>query len=482
MTATAAETRDPGRIGPAAAPASWVLLPVVLCGSGLVVLDIFIVNAAIPAIERDFHAGSNSLEWLVTGYNLAFAAALVTSGRLGDGFGRRRVFSWGLALFTVMSVLCGVAGGTAFLIAARVGQGLAAAALVPQVTAIINLTYTGARRAQAYTAYAITLGGTAVAGQLIGGGLIAANPAGLGWRACFLVNVPIGAAALALTRRHLPAGRVGGAPAHLDLVGAVLVTTALVAVVLPLVEGPHDGWPWWSWGCFAVAAGLFALLVPAQRRVAGRGGSPILPPALLADRAFVVGLVNIVVFYASVASWFFVLTFYLQDGRHLSPLRAGLVFSAMGGAFLASSLRAASVFARLGRQALALGAGLRLLGLLALWLVVRAQGTGGDVLWVALPLAVDGAGQGLVMSPLISAVLLGVRPAVAGGGSGVLASAQQVGNSVGVALLGAVFFAVRQAGGSIAGAFGASLLVLAALSLLVGCLVQLLPNNPDGDS
>ncbi|MBL7493601.1 MFS transporter [Frankia sp. AgB1.9] len=478
MSATASEIQSPSTAPANIQPPGPAFLPVVLAGTGMVVLDIFIVNAAIPAIERDFHAGPNSLEWLVTAYNLAFAAAMILGGRLGDCFGRRRVFAAGLALFTGMSVLCGVADGTAALIAARAGQGLAAAVLVPQVSAILNLAYDGPARARAYTCYALTLGGAAVAGQVVGGGLIAADVAGLGWRACFLVNVPIGVAALALTRRHVPAGRPTGVRPRLDLLGAALVTAALVAVVLPLVEGPGAGWPWWSWSCLVVAAGLFATLVVAQRRIAARGGSPILPPALFSGRTFVVGLVNVVVFNASVASWFFVLALYLQDGRHLSPLRAGLVFSALGGGFLVTSLAGGRVAARLGRQGLALGSGLRVLGLLALWVVVRAHGTGGDLLWVTLPLAVEGAGQGLVTGPLISRVLLGVRPAVAGAGSGVLASAQQVGNSIGVAVIGAVFFAARHSGGSIAAAFGSGLLLLAALSLVVAALVQLLPNTP----
>ncbi|WP_157489025.1 hypothetical protein [Pseudofrankia sp. DC12] len=292
------------------------------------------------------------------------------------------------------------------------------------------------------------------------------------------MNVPVGLAALALTRRHVPAGRATGPSPRLDLVGAGLVTAALVALVLPLVEGPGEGWPWWSWGCQAAAAALFAVLVPAQRRIAARGGSPILPLALFAGRAFVVGLVNVVVFNASVASWFFVLALYLQDGRHLSPLRAGLVFSALSGGFLVTSLLAGRVLASLGRQVLALGAGLRVLGLLALWVVVREHGTGGDILWVVLPMAAEGAGQGLVTGPLVSRELLGVRPAVAGAGSGVLVSAQQVGNSIGVAVIGAVFFETRHSDGSVAAAFGVALLLLAALSLALAALVQLLPNTP----
>ncbi|SNQ51493.1 Major facilitator superfamily MFS_1 [Frankia canadensis] len=458
------------------------MLPVVLCGTAMVVLDIFIVNAAIPEIERDFHTSASGLEWLVTSYNLAFAAGMATSGRLGDCYGRRRVFAWGLVLFVVMSLLCGLANDTPTLVAARTGQGLAAAALVPQVTAIINLSYSGAARARAYTAYALTLGGAAVSGQVVGGALIAADPAGLGWRSCFLVNVPIGAAALLLTWQHVPPGRMGGTAPRLDLVGAVLVTAALVAVVLPLVEGPNQGWPGWIWGCAAAAVVLIAVLVPVQRRTAARGDDPILPAALFAGRGFSVGLVNIVLFFAGVASWFFVLALYLQDGRHLSPLGAGLVFSALGGGFLLSSLRAARVWERLGRQGLALGAGLRALGLVALWVVVGVQGTGGQIVWIALPLAVDGLGQGLVNSPLIASVLLGLRPEVAGAGSGLVASAQQVGNSLGVAGVGAVYFAVWHDTDSVAAAFRVSLLVLAALSVVVVGLVQLLPNPPGRES
>ncbi|WP_052711145.1 MFS transporter [Pseudofrankia sp. DC12] len=183
MSATTSEIQGL-RTAPVPGPvAGRLFLPVVLSGSGMVVLDIFIVNAAIPAVERDFHAAPTSLEWLVTGYNLAFAAAMITGGRLGDCFGRRRVSACGLAAFTEMSVLCGVAGGTAALIAARAGQGLAAAALVPRVSAIVSLTYQGAARARAHMFYAPTLCGAAVAGQIIGGGLIAADVAGLGWRA-----------------------------------------------------------------------------------------------------------------------------------------------------------------------------------------------------------------------------------------------------------------------------------------------------------
>lgn len=459
---------------PAPSPA---LLFVVLSGTAMVVLDVFIVNAAIPAIGRDFHSQSGTLEWPVAGYGLAFGAGLITAGRLGDHLGRRRMFGWGLALFTVTSALCGLATGMGTLIAARVAQGLAAALLIPQVTAIINSSYRNAARVRAFTAYAITLGLAAVAGQLIGGGLIAADLAGLGWRSCFLVNVPVGIAALASTRRWVPAFRPS-VQHSLDLVGALLITGALVAAVFPLVEGPARGWPWWCLACPPLAAALFVVFGLVEERVAARGGSPILPPALYRERAFAVGLASVVVFYASVASWFFVLALYLQDGRHLTPLHGGLVFSVLGAGFLATSLVAGRVLARLGRRTLILGAALRALAMLGLWLAVRRLGTGGSTAWLAAPLAVDGAGQGLVTGPLLSGVLAGVPTHLAGAASGVLSSAQQVGNSLGVAAIGAAYFAVLGSGEHVSAAFGAALLVLAALNLLVAVLTRQLPDSP----
>src|SRR5581483_771880 len=182
----------------------WALMPVVLAGIAMVVLDFFIVNVAMPATQSDLHAGAGAIQWVVAGYGLALAAGLITGGRLGDMFGRRRIFAVGLALFTLTSAAAGAAPTAEFLVAARVGQGLASALLMPQVLAIIGVAYDGEDRVKAITAYALTMGLAAVAGQLIGGVLIQLNIAGLDWRSCFLVNVPVGLAALAMVPRLVP--------------------------------------------------------------------------------------------------------------------------------------------------------------------------------------------------------------------------------------------------------------------------------------
>src|SRR3954453_20036204 len=213
----------------------WAPLPVVLAGTFMVVLDFFLVNVALPSMQSDLHAGDGAIEWVVAGYALTSAVLLITAGRLGDQFGRRKVFSVGLALFTVASLACGVAGSAEMLVAARLLQGAAAAILMPNVLSIIGVAYEGADRARALTAYSLVMGLAAVGGQLIGGLLVQADIAGLGWRSCFLINVPIGVAALALAPHLVPESRTEQA-SSLDLAGTLLVTAGLTAVVLPLVE------------------------------------------------------------------------------------------------------------------------------------------------------------------------------------------------------------------------------------------------------
>jgi MFS family permease len=255
----------------------WAPLPVVLIAPFVVVLDFFIVNVAIPPMQSKLHAGSGAVEWVVAGYGLTFAIGLITGGRLGDRFGRRRMFSLGLFLFTVASAACGLAPSASVLVAARIGQGLAAALLMPQALAILGVIYTGARRVQAFTIYGMALGLAAVSGQLIGGALIEANPAGLGWRTVFLINIPVGAAGLLLAPRLVPESRAEGG-SRLDLVGAALVTVGLTAIVLPLIEGRTHGWPPWTWLSLAVSPLLLLGFARHQHWLGRRGGDPLLHP------------------------------------------------------------------------------------------------------------------------------------------------------------------------------------------------------------
>jgi len=234
----------------------------VLTGVFITTLDFFIVDVAIPSIQRDLHANAAAVEWVVAGYGLAFGSGLILGGRLGDIFGRRRMFLIGLAAFVLASVECGLAPNAGALVATRVVQGAAGALVSPQVLAILRTTYQGARQRRAIGAYALTMGLAAAFAQVIGGLLIQSDLFGLGWRTCFLINVPIGAAALFLARRVIPESRQSGSP-RLDVGGAALVTLALVAIMLSLIEGREQGWPLWTWLSLGLAA---VLLVGYGRR------------------------------------------------------------------------------------------------------------------------------------------------------------------------------------------------------------------------
>ena len=218
----------------------WAPLPVLLAGAFMVVLDFFIVNVALPSIATELGAGDTSLEWVVAGYGLTFAAFLITAGRLGDGLGRRHVYMIGLALFTATSAACGLAPSPTTLVIARIAQGVAGAIVMPQVLAIIGVTYRGPSYVRAMSLYGMALGLAAVGGQVIGGALVDADVAGLGWRSCFLINVPIGLVALALAPRLVPESRAERR-ARLDVAGAAILAIGLTAVLLPLYPGPRAG-------------------------------------------------------------------------------------------------------------------------------------------------------------------------------------------------------------------------------------------------
>ncbi|GAA4203470.1 MFS transporter [Actinocatenispora rupis] len=445
----------------------WAALPVILTAAFMVTLDFFIVAVAVPSMQRDLSATTGDSQLVLAGYGLALASALILGGRLGDLYGQKRMFLLGLALFTAASAGCGLAPGAGWLIAARVGQGLAAALLTPQGLAILRRTYEGADRVRALTAYALTLGLAAVGGQLVGGLLIDADVAGLGWRACFLVNVPVGLVTLALAPRLVPGGRRTGG--QLDLPGAALVTLALLAVVLPLVEGREHGWPAWTWLSLAAAVPLGAGFVAYQRRVAARGGGPLVHPALFRHRTFGVGLVATVAFQAGMGSFFFVLALYLQAGHGMGPLGSGVAFTPIALGYVGSSLLAGRVAARLGRQALALGGGTMALGLTLVYLTVPA----GSVAALVPGFAVTGVGMGLVLAPLTTLVLARVPVEYAGAAAGALNTAQQVGGALGIAVIGVLFYGRLTAGYAVAFRAGLVYLVLAALAVAV--LAQALP-------
>jgi EmrB/QacA subfamily drug resistance transporter len=451
----------------------WFALPVLMAGVYLIVLDFFIVNVAIPSIQRELHADASAIEWIVAGYGLTFAVFLITAGRLGDGFGRRRVFSIGVGLFVLASTICGLAADANMLGLARLAQGAGAALISSNVLSSIGVLYSGPARVRAITVYGLVLGAAATTGQLLGGALIESGALGLGWRSVFLINIPVGVAALALAPRLVPESRAPETP-RLDPVAVTLVTLGLVAVVLPLVEGRQLGWPTWTWISLACAPVILAGLAIYQRHLARRGGAPLLDPALFRIRSLRRGLTTQLIFWCGQASFFLVLALYLQDGRGLDPLESGLVFTILASAFVVTSLRAPSLTARYGRDLIAVGALTIATGDALLIGALQVFGSGSDIRLLAPGLLLVGAGQGLCITPLTATVLSHVDGNRAGVVSGLLSTMQQVGNTLGVAITGVVFFDAVHDG--FQHAFQISLVELLCVLVIVAGLTRLLPS------
>jgi EmrB/QacA subfamily drug resistance transporter len=459
-----------------------LILPTVLAGVFITTLDFFIVNVAIPSLQTDLKASASAIEWVVAGFGLAYGVGLITGGRLGDLYGRRRMFLLGLGLFTVASLLCGVAQSSEFLIFSRVLQGLAAAMLAPQVLALLGTIFTGAARLKVFAGYGLAMGLAAVFGQLIGGLLIQADIAGWGWRSCFLVNLPFCLLITGLTLKLVPESRAEGRP-KLDFLGVSVITLALVALVLPLIEGRQHDWPAWTWISFGVFAVLLAVFVGVERAIAARGGSPLVNIAMFGDRAFVVGLACQLVFWMGQASFFLVLALYMQAGRGLSALQAGLLFAAIGAGYMYTSMNATKFAAKLGRQVLAVGALLMAVGLVVIGVTAAQLGTGGHTPWLIPGLVIDGAGMGLAVAPLASTVLARVNPQYAGSASGVLTTGLQIGNSIGVAVIGVIFYNAlgdHPVASSYPHAFDMGIIFLVAVAATLALLVQALPRTNAG--
>jgi len=455
-------------------------LPVLMCGTFMIVLDFFIVNVALPSMQADLHASASAIEWVVAGYGLTCAVLLIAAGRLGDLYGRRLAFAAGLAVFVVASAACGFAPSAGVLIAARIVQGIGAALVSPNVLSIIGVAFPGPARVRAITIYGLVLGLAAAGGQLIGGVLIQADFLGLAWRTVFLINVPVGLVALALTWRQVPESRAGQPAAvpgrrGLDVTGMILIILGLSALVLPLIEGVNLHWPAWTWASLAAAPVLLAAFAAHELRQARRGRAALLDLALLRQRALAAGLATQLVFWCGQASLFLVLALYLQAGRGLDPLQAGLVFSVMAGAYLIASLRAPALTVRYGRSLAAAGALILAAGHGALLLVIAGLGVGGSVLWLAPGLLLVGGGMGLCLTALNTSVLAHATPQTAGAISGAVSTTQQVGNALGVAVTGVIFF------GALRGGYGhamvLSLAELAALLVTVAALTRLLPRT-----
>ncbi|HXW79483.1 MAG TPA: MFS transporter, partial [Acidimicrobiales bacterium] len=351
----------------------WLALPVVLSATFMSLFDVFVVNVAAPSIQHDLHASSATLQLLVAGYSFSYAAGLVTGARLGDLYGRRRLFIFGLLLFASASLLCGVAPTAGLLLAGRLAQGLGAAAMVPQVLALATVNFPPEERPRVFSLFGATVGIGTVAGQVLGGVFLKLDILGLGWRPIFLVNVPIGITAALLARRLLPESRPPLAD-RLDLVGVGLLSTGIGGVIVPLVLGREVHWAGWTFASLVAGVALLGAFLVWERWLGQRGGHPLLPLELFEHRAFSIGLLVNLGFFAFFGSLLLTLTVFLQEGLHDTPLRAGLTFGPLGIAFALSSLAGRRLQQRFGTATIIAGTATSLAGVVGLTLLVHWVG------------------------------------------------------------------------------------------------------------
>jgi EmrB/QacA subfamily drug resistance transporter len=415
---------------------AWLVLAAVLPGMFMNVFDFFVVNVATPVLHSNLGSGPAALELIVGGYGLTFSLGLVTGGRLGDRYGRRRAFFVGMAAFTLASAASGLAPTSDILVIARLVQGAAASMMVPQVLAIIRVSFPARERRIALGVFGMTIAAGQVSGQALGGILLSANIFGLSWRPIFLVNVPVAALAFLLGFRRVPES-VSPTRPSLDLAGVGLLTLAAGLLTIPIVEGGALGWPLWCWLFLAAVPFAGAAFIWWEHRVRATR-QPLVDLGLFRSKDFRRGLFVNVTLYATITSFFFVLGLYLQTGRGDSPMVAGLTFVPLAAGNFVASLSSSTLVGRFGRSTLTAGAAFQIAGLLVL---LAAASPGRPTALVLCGVTLFGIGQGLLVPPIIGVVLSRIPVADSGAPAGVLATVQQMSGTIGLALVSLGFFA-----------------------------------------
>jgi EmrB/QacA subfamily drug resistance transporter len=438
MSATTSLAPDPGaRVHAPPDPRRWMVLAIVLVAEVMDLIDGTIVNIAAPSIRRDLGGNATTLQWYGAAYTLAFAVLLITGARLGDRFDRRKVFLVGVVGFTAASITCAAAPSSGFLITMRVVQGGFGALLIPQGFGMIKAVFPDDEVQKAFAAFGPVIGIAAVISPILGGALTSGDLFGLGWRAVFLVNLPLGIIGLIGSLRVLPRG-TGIPGTRLDPGGAVIATLAAFALIFPLVQGRELGWPAWVFVMFAGGVIGFAAFALYERRHAERA---LIAPSLLRNRTYTSGLLVALCFFASMIGLNLVLSLFCQLGEGFSPIRTGLTLApfALGVAFTAGP--SYPLAQRFGRVSMQIGFGVMGAGLALLALMVHDGGAHTSA-WSLVPgELLAGAGMGLALPPLFDFILAGVRDHEVGSASGVLGAVQQFAAALGIATFATVFFA-----------------------------------------
>ncbi|MFE7030577.1 MFS transporter [Streptomyces sp. NPDC057621] len=463
----------------------WYALAIVMTAAFMDLVDVTIVNIAIPSIQRDAGATFSQIQWITAGYALAFAAGLITGGRLGDIHGRKRLFLIGIGGFTLASALCGFAVNPDMLVASRILQGAMAALMVPQVLSIVHATFPAHERGKVFGLFGAIVGLGAVSGPLFGALLTEWNLFGLEWRPIFLINLPVGIAGLILGRKFITESKAPRA-LKLDLVGVALVTLGLLMLLYPLIRGRELDWPTWGYVSMGGSLVVFGALVAYEKRKTARDGSPLVELSLFKVKSFAAGIAVQTVFGIGLGIFFLIWTLYMQTGLGWSPLRAGLTGVPFSIAVsLAAGLSVQKLVPRFGRKVLQAGALTMAAGvLLYIWESER-YGLSIASWQMALPLVVMGLGMGLIVAPLTDAVLSEVPREHAGSASGLINTVQQMGNALGLALVSVVFFgrisdrlAPPEVGPAFVDAFQHAMVWVAVVMTVIFLLMSALPKRP----
>ncbi|GHK02551.1 MFS transporter [Streptomyces sp. Y2F8-2] len=463
----------------------WFALAIVMTAAFMDLVDVTIVNIAIPSIQRDAGASFSQIQWITAGYALAFAAGLITGGRLGDIHGRKRLFLIGIGGFTLASALCGFAANPEMLVASRILQGAMAAMMVPQVLSIVHATFPAHERGKVFGLFGAIVGLGAVSGPLLGALLTEWNLFGLQWRPIFLINLPVGVVAYFLGRRFITESKAPRA-LRLDLAGVALVTLGLLMLLYPLTRGRELGWPLWGYASMAGALVVFGALVAYEKRKTARDGSPLVELSLFRVKSFAAGIAVQTVFGVGLGIFFLVWTLYMQVGLGWSALRAGLTGVPFSIAVsTAAGMSVQKLVPRFGRKVLQAGALVMAAGVLLYMAEAHRYGQSIPSWQMALPLVVMGVGMGLIVAPLTDAILSEVPREHSGSASGLINTVQQMGNALGLGLVSVVFFGEigdrltpAQVGPAFVHAFQDALGWVAAVMLVIFLLMFALPERP----